>query len=55
MRYIYLMEYNSAVRKTETMKFVGKLIIVENITLNEVTETPFSLSHLWLLALNHHM
>jgi hypothetical protein len=39
MWYIYTMEYYSAIKNNEFMKFLGKLIELENIILNEVTQS----------------
>ena len=36
--YIYTMEYYSAIKSDEFMKFLGKWIELENITLSEVTQ-----------------
>jgi hypothetical protein len=39
MWYIYTMEYYSAIKKNDFMKFAGKLMDLENIILNEVTQS----------------
>ena len=39
MWYIYTMEYYSAIRNSEFMKFLDKWMEVENIILNEVTQS----------------
>ena len=39
MRYIYTMEYYSAIKNNEFMKFLGKWIYVEDIILSEVTQS----------------
>ena len=39
MWYIYTMEYYSAIRNNEFMKFLGKWMELENIILSEVTQT----------------
>ena len=39
MRHIYTMEYYSAIRNNEFMKFLGKWMELENIILSEVTQT----------------
>ena len=39
MWYIYTMEYYSAIRKNEFMKFLDKWIELENIILSEVTQS----------------
>jgi len=38
--YIYTMEYYSAIKHNEFMKFLGKWIELENIILSEVTQAP---------------
>jgi hypothetical protein len=38
MWYTYTMEYNSAIKYNEFMKFLGKWIELENIILSEVTQ-----------------
>ena len=37
--YIYTMEYYSAIRNNEFMKFLGKWMELENIILSEITQT----------------
>ena len=39
MWYIYTMEYYSATRNNEFVKFLGKWMELENIILSEVTQT----------------
>ena len=39
MWYIYTMEYYSAIKKNEFMKFLGKWSELEDIILNEVTQS----------------
>jgi hypothetical protein len=39
MWYIYTMEYYSAIKKNEFMKFLGKFIYLEDIILSEVTQS----------------
>jgi hypothetical protein len=39
MWYIYTMEYYSAIKKNEFMKFLGKWMELENIILSEVTQS----------------
>jgi hypothetical protein len=39
MWYIYTMEYYSAIKDNEFMKFLGKWMELENIILNEVTQS----------------
>ena len=37
--YIYTMEYYSTIKKNEFMKFLGKMMDMEGINLNEVTQS----------------
>ena len=39
MWYIYTMEYYSAIKNNEFMKFLGKWMELENVTLREVTKS----------------
>jgi hypothetical protein len=39
MWYIYTMEYDSAIKKNEFMKFLGKWMDLEGIILSEVTQS----------------
>jgi hypothetical protein len=39
MWYIYTMEYYSAIKNNDFMKFTGKWIKLENIILSEVTQS----------------
>jgi len=39
MWYIYTMEYYSAIKNNESMKFVGKWLELENIILSELTQS----------------
>jgi hypothetical protein len=39
MWYIYTMEYYSAIKKNECMKFIGKWMDLEGIILSEVTQS----------------
>ena len=39
MWYIYIMEYLSAIKNGEFMKFLGKWLELENIILSEVTQS----------------
>jgi hypothetical protein len=54
MWYIYIMEYYSAIKNDEHMKFLGKCIELENIILSEVTQpqknTWYALTYKWILA-----
>ena len=38
MWYIYTMEYYADIKNNELMKFLGKWMLLENITLSEVTQ-----------------
>ena len=40
MWYMYTMEYYSAIRNNEFMKFLEKWLELENIILSEVTQSP---------------
>jgi hypothetical protein len=37
--YVYTMEYYSAIKNNEFMKFLGKCMYLENIILSEVTQS----------------
>jgi len=54
MWYIYTMEYFSAIKNNDIMKFMGKWIKVENIILSEITNhkkhTRYALIDKWKLA-----
>jgi hypothetical protein len=39
MWYIYTMEYYSAVKNDEFMKFLGKCVEIENIILSDITQS----------------
>ena len=39
MWYIYIMEYYSAIKNNEFMKFLGKWMDLEDIILSEVTQS----------------
>jgi len=45
MWYIYTMEYYSAIRNNDFMKFIGKWIELENIILSEVTQSQKKIIH----------
>jgi len=51
---IYTMEYYSAIKNNDFMRFIGKWMALENITLSEVTQsqknTWYALTDKWLLA-----
>ena len=55
MWYIYTMEYYSAIRNNEFMKFLGKWMELENIILSEITQSQksnhgYALTNKWILA-----
>jgi hypothetical protein len=39
MRYIYTMDYYSAIKNNESMKFLGKWMELENIILSDATQS----------------
>jgi len=43
MWYIYTMEYHSAIKNNEFMKFLGKWMYLEGIILSEVTQSQKNL------------
>jgi hypothetical protein len=47
MWYIYTMEYYSAIKNNEFMKFFGKLMELENIILNEVIQSQKNIHGLY--------
>jgi hypothetical protein len=54
--YTYTMEYYSAIKNNEFMKFLGKWIELENIILSEVTQSQkntHALTDKWILAQKH--
>jgi hypothetical protein len=54
MWYIYTMEYYSAIKNNEFMKFLGKWMELEDIILSEVTQpqknTWYTFTDRWILA-----
>jgi hypothetical protein len=51
MWFIYTMEYYSAIKDNECMKFLGKWVHLEDIILSEVTQSQKkSLTDKWILA-----
>jgi hypothetical protein len=38
--YIYTMEYYSAIKSNDFMKFLGKWLELENIILSDITQSP---------------
>ena len=49
MWYIYTMEYYSAIRNNEFMKFLGKWMELERVTLSKVTQSQ---EHTWYALTN---
>ena len=49
MWYIYVMDYYSATKKKDTMKFPGKWMVLENIILNEVTQSKKNIHSMYSL------
>ena len=49
MWYIYTMEYYSAIKKNEFMKFLGKWMELENIILSEVTQSQKNMHGMYSL------
>ena len=47
--YIYTMEYYSAVKKNEFVKFLGKWLDLEGIILSEVTQSQKNLNEMYSL------
>jgi hypothetical protein len=47
--FIYTMEYYSVINYNDFMKFSGKWMEIENITLTEVTQTPKNIHGLYSL------
>jgi hypothetical protein len=50
MWYIYTMEYYSAIKRNEFMKFLGKWLDLEGIILSEVTQSQKNSNDKWILA-----
>ena len=50
MWYIYTMEYYSAIKKYEFMKFLAKWMDLEGIILSEVTQSQKNSNGMWILA-----
>ena len=53
MWYIYTMEYYSAIKNNDLMKFTGKRNELENIILSEVTQTQKNIHGLYSLISGH--
>jgi hypothetical protein len=51
MWYIYIMEYYSAIKNNDFMKFPGKWLKLENIILSEITNTLYVLTDKWIIAI----
>ena len=49
MWYIYTMEYYTVLKKNDILKFGGKWMELENIILNEVTQTQKENYHIYSL------
>jgi hypothetical protein len=49
MWYIYRMEYYSAIKNNDFMKFTGKWMELENISLSEVTQSQKNIHGMYLL------
>jgi hypothetical protein len=49
MWYIYTMEYYSAIKKNEFMKFPGKWLDLEGIILSEVTQSQKNSNYMYSL------
>ena len=49
MWYIYTMEYYSAIKNSDFMKFTGKWMELENIILSEVTQSQKNTNSMHLL------
>ena len=49
MWYIYTMEYYSAIKKNEFMKFLGKWLDLEGIILSEVTQSQKNSNEMYSL------
>jgi hypothetical protein len=47
---IYTIEYSSAIKNNEIMKFLGKQLDLENIILNEVTQSQKKIHHMHTLV-----
>ena len=53
MWYIYTMEYYSAIKNNEFMKFLGKWMELENIILSEVTQSQKNTHGIYSLISGH--
>jgi hypothetical protein len=51
MWYLYTMVYNSAIKKNEFMKFLGKCLVLEGIILSEVTQSKNNSNGMYSLIL----
>jgi hypothetical protein len=50
MWYIYTMDYYSAIKKNEFMKFLGKLLDLEDIIMSEVTQSQKNSNDMYSLT-----
>jgi hypothetical protein len=50
MWYIYTMEYYSAIKNNDFMKFTGKWMELENIILSEVTQSQKNILNMYSLT-----
>ena len=48
--YIYTMEYYSAIKNNEFMKFLGKWMDLEDIILSEITQSQKNTHDMWILS-----
>jgi hypothetical protein len=55
MWYIYTMEYYSAIKKNEFMKFLGKWLDLEGIILSEVTQSQKNSNDMYSLISGVHI
>ena len=53
MQYIYTMEYYSAIKNNEFMKFLGKWMDLEAIILSEVTQSPKNTHDMYSLIIGY--
>jgi hypothetical protein len=47
MWYLYTMEFYSATKKNEILSFIGKWVELENIIINEVSQTQEAKNHMF--------
>jgi hypothetical protein len=53
MWYIYIMEYYSAIKNNEFMKFLGKWMDLEGIILSEVTQSQKNLQNMFSIIIGY--